>query len=266
MCLVTVSPPQQGTGSLFKMITKEQLAQFCMDNPYKTPAFQFYPESWFGSGHVSMMSEHERGIHASLIFSAWLEEICGLKDTAENLSAAARSKDENSIKKVLSFSWFLYNGFWFSLKLCKERLKQVEISVHRRNSANFKWHKKGKKQRVNANALQMEGFALQNDANLKKEIEIENRSKLFKQSVNSFINIYPQKMLDDFIRYWSEFNRSGKKMKFELQETWELSKRLATWASRDNIFKANNKNQSETPEQQQERLARICRIARQQQQ
>ena len=44
-------------------------------------------------------------------------------------------------------------------------------------------------------------------------------------------------MLRKFFDYWSEMNKSGTKMRFELERTWEVSKRLATWASRDNNFK-----------------------------
>ena len=44
-------------------------------------------------------------------------------------------------------------------------------------------------------------------------------------------------MLDKFIDYWTELNKSGTKMRYELEKTWETSKRLATWASRENDFK-----------------------------
>jgi len=36
-------------------------------------------------------------------------------------------------------------------------------------------------------------------------------------------------MLYKFFNYWSELNKSGTKMRFELEKTWEIEKRLATW-------------------------------------
>ena len=42
-------------------------------------------------------------------------------------------------------------------------------------------------------------------------------------------------MIRAFFDYWSELNKSETKMRYELEKTWELSKRLATWASREKI-------------------------------
>jgi hypothetical protein len=67
----------------------------------------------------------------------------------------------------------------------------------------------------------------------------ENRNKKFYDDIVGFANDYPKDMLSKFYNYWSELNKSGKKMRFELEKTWELSKRLNTWANRDNTFKNN---------------------------
>jgi hypothetical protein len=40
---------------------------------------------------------------------------------------------------------------------------------------------------------------------------------------------YTTEMCSDFIDYWCEPNKSGKKMKFELQKTWNTKLRLKTW-------------------------------------
>lgn len=47
---------------------------------------------------------------------------------------------------------------------------------------------------------------------------------------------------DDFIDYWTELNRSKTKMKFELQQTFEISRRLKKWVKNDSNFynKANS--------------------------
>lgn len=65
---------------------------------------------------------------------------------------------------------------------------------------------------------------------------IQSNSIQFKESINTYINIYPQKMLDDFFTYWSEPQRSNKKLRFELEPTWELSRRLSRWAKNDKSF------------------------------
>ena len=40
-------------------------------------------------------------------------------------------------------------------------------------------------------------------------------------------------MVRDFFNYWSELNKSETKMKFELQTTFQISNRLATWAKNE---------------------------------
>ena len=62
----------------------------------------------------------------------------------------------------------------------------------------------------------------------------KNNKEVFINEVNSF-NEYPENMLEDFIRYWSEPNKSGR-MKWELQKTWDTNLRLITWSKRSNDF------------------------------
>lgn len=66
--------------------------------------------------------------------------------------------------------------------------------------------------------------------------KLDKRKKEFYESLVPFLSQYPKEMIRSFYNYWSEMNKSGTKMRFELERTWEVSKRLATWASRDNKF------------------------------
>lgn len=69
--------------------------------------------------------------------------------------------------------------------------------------------------------------------------DIEKRRNSFYETLKPFLSKYPPEMLRKFYDYWSEMNKSGTKMRFELERTWEVSKRLSTWASRDNNFKSS---------------------------
>ena len=44
-----------------------------------------------------------------------------------------------------------------------------------------------------------------------------------------FRNKYKQEMLDDFCNYWTEKNSTTGKMKFEMEKTFDISRRLARW-------------------------------------
>ena len=61
------------------------------------------------------------------------------------------------------------------------------------------------------------------------------RKETFYQILVPYVGQYTKEMIRSFFDYWSELNRSGTKMRYELEKTWELSKRLATWASRERM-------------------------------
>lgn len=62
-----------------------------------------------------------------------------------------------------------------------------------------------------------------------------SRKEVFYQSLIPFVGKYPKEMIRAFFDYWSELNKSGTKMRYELEKTWELPKRLATWANRERM-------------------------------
>ena len=66
--------------------------------------------------------------------------------------------------------------------------------------------------------------------------KIEARSQIFKDSLLDFKNKYQVNMLKEFYNYWTEPNQSKSKMRFELEKTWSLDRRLETWAKRENLF------------------------------
>lgn len=61
------------------------------------------------------------------------------------------------------------------------------------------------------------------------------RKKNFYDTLIPFMEKYSKDMLRRFFDYWSETNRSKTKMKLELEETWEVGKRLATWAGKEKV-------------------------------
>lgn len=62
-----------------------------------------------------------------------------------------------------------------------------------------------------------------------------SRKNVFYQSLVSYVGQYPKEMIRAFFDYWSELNKSETKMRYELEKTWELPRRLATWANRERM-------------------------------
>ena len=57
-----------------------------------------------------------------------------------------------------------------------------------------------------------------------------SNSITFIEEVNSFD--YPKEIKDEFISYWTEPNRSKTKVRYQLEKTFDISRRLATWFKR----------------------------------
>lgn len=74
---------------------------------------------------------------------------------------------------------------------------------------------------------------------------IGERQKKFQDELREFADQYSPGMLKNFYDYWSELGAGGKRMRFELEKTWELKKRLRRWASNNfggNGFNAHGNN------------------------
>lgn len=75
------------------------------------------------------------------------------------------------------------------------------------------------------------------EVEVKSSIEelTNKRRKEFGETLASFLPTYGKDMLNDFYRYWTEMNPSRSKFRAEMEKTWELSRRLQTWASRNKV-------------------------------
>ena len=65
---------------------------------------------------------------------------------------------------------------------------------------------------------------------------LNERKEDFYNSLIPYVTQYGKDMVRAFFDYWSEPNKSNSKMRFELERTWDLARRLGTWASRENQF------------------------------
>lgn len=90
-----------------------------------------------------------------------------------------------------------------------------------------------------------------------EEEEIEEKERLlaqkcavFKKSLEPFLKEYGKDLLNSFYLYWTEPNKTKKKLRFEMQDTWEVSRRLATWAKND----FNKESKSNIPQQQKTKI------------
>ena len=74
-------------------------------------------------------------------------------------------------------------------------------------------------------------------------IDLEARRKRFISEINSLSGF--EEYAEDFIDYWTEPNKSGTKMRFELEKTWSLKSRLSRWKKNHITNFGKNQNPAE---------------------
>ena len=64
---------------------------------------------------------------------------------------------------------------------------------------------------------------------------LQKRNKSFYESLVPYVETYGKELIRAFYDYWTEPNKSKTKMRFELEKTWDVKRRLNNWASREKI-------------------------------
>ena len=59
------------------------------------------------------------------------------------------------------------------------------------------------------------------------------RKDEFGKTLVPYMEKYGKEMIRAFFDYWRELNKSETKMRYEMQKTWEVNLRLATWAKNE---------------------------------
>ncbi len=78
---------------------------------------------------------------------------------------------------------------------------------------------------------------------------IKQREADFHNEVMSVaLEKYPQSMLDSFVLYWTEPNKSNTKMRFEGEKFFHIGRRLGTWAKNDRNWQSSRNTKVNKPE------------------
>lgn len=71
---------------------------------------------------------------------------------------------------------------------------------------------------------------------------LKEKEKKFKKELELFLEKYSKEILNEFYTYWTEPNKSGTKLRWEMEKTWDIKRRLSRWASNKfNIKKTEEK-------------------------
>lgn len=96
----------------------------------------------------------------------------------------------------------------------------------------------------------------------KKELSFSEQTEVrkveFYKSLIPYVDKYGKEMVRDFYDYWSEPNKSKRKMRWEMEKTWDLDRRLNYWSRNNKKYNPNGRqsNDRTTAEQRTAAAAR----------
>lgn len=82
----------------------------------------------------------------------------------------------------------------------------------------------------------------------KEEIiaETEKRKEKFYYELVPYVDTYGKNMIRQFFDYWSEPNKSGSRMRFEQEKTWDLNRRLCRWSNNNKQYERDGNESKKT--------------------
>lgn len=196
------------------------------------PYFRFTVQAW-QNGKIDIERYELKGFFISICGYYWIQ------DCSISLALLQKKFNNNSmINELIDAEIIKIN-----------RRSEVEISFL---NEQFDLLSKKRKARQDAGSkggnakamLKQKGSYKDKDNNkiIIKEDNIDSRKLKFASTLEPFIEIYGKDLLNDFYKYWTEPNKSKTKFRQELEKTWDLERRLGTWAKNDKNFNKGKKD------------------------
>lgn len=196
--------------------------------------FTFYPKDWWTSESYFELTPIQRYYYLECLFIMY---------SNDGYMKTQKTQFENRTRcMVLDSDWDI-----ITQKFVLENNLFTHVSVNKRMRkaiANRENGKKGGRPPKEVEKPKKPKTETQKNPPLESEREIESkknsleaRTQIFKDECKTFIPAYGTELVKSFFLYWSEPNPSNTKMKYELQKTWELSRRLSTWSKNETNFK-----------------------------
>jgi hypothetical protein len=169
------------------------------------------------------------------------------------------TSSEKFIAVVSNYGLFtLENDEFFFSNSLMDRMKPLEVNREKRRIAGIKSGEARRQkllseneQNVNTCSTHDEHMMNKNELSKVKESKVKeskvkdnkvknvsklsltDRQTIFYDQLKEFLKTYSKDMVRSFYDYWSEPNQQQTKMRFEMETTWDTSRRLANWHRRE---------------------------------
>ena len=133
----------------------------------------------------------------------------------------------------------IFNEWRLRYEADKERYEEVSQKRREagRKGVNKRWNKNGSTAQDTGDSVDEENAPTatstvteQPRTEAEGEGKLEIRKDNFYQSILPYAGQYDREMLNDFFQYWTELDKRRRRMRFEMQKTWETGKRLNLWS------------------------------------
>jgi uncharacterized protein YdaU (DUF1376 family) len=141
---------------------------------------------------------------------------------------------------ILNFDLFRFNENCFYSERLDNVINEIQSkSLKASESAKKRWNNANEEQtHSERNAIKLN--KIKSNKTKSNKITLEQRIADFSKSVISQDIDMNKENRQAFIEYWTEPNKSGSKVRFEMEKTWHLGKRMTRW--NNNNFGIKQKN------------------------
>ena len=175
------------------------------------------------------------GIFWSLLEILFTEENKLCIDDYETLAYGLQCNSSILKQVIEDFDLFIIEENCFYSRRLYEHIEDINTKSRKaKENVSKRWNKDKNIQSYNNSNTSISI----NKEDKSKSKSIEKRFSEFKNSVQKIEGIENEDKIA-FLEYWSEPNKSNTKMRFELEKTWDLSRRLKRWANSN--FNQNKK-------------------------
>ena len=211
------------------------------------PYFKFEPAGW-KFGRIQKRSKEAKVAFMDLICKYWHDE-CVM-----TLEDAKLDFGDEEISELLKYKILKLDDEFIKVDFLDDQMLEIEKTSKKQSEKGKKSAQlRAEKKLTNPTVVENGSTDSQPDSTNKirgdkskvdkiKENNIEERKLKFASTLEPFLPTYGRDLLNNFYAYWTEPNTSGTKFRRELERTWDISRRLNTWAMNDKKFTSGQKN------------------------
>lgn len=196
------------------------------------PYFQFEPAEYL-TKDISFCSLAAQGLFINICSYYW-QRSCQL--TKQQL--LRRLNHESELNELITEGVIDLIENDIKIKFLDEQLEKAtsRSKTNAINGSKGGRPKKKSEKKPNGKQTESKSKGIREDK-IRRDKRIEDKKSEFKNSLSEHLDEFGKEILNDFYAYWTELNPSKTKMRFEMEKTFEIKRRLSRW--RKNNYNSN---------------------------